>query len=105
MAPSDRIDFRSERYNNNPPKRDFTGHTRHSTAQVVNTIFKDLIHQILEKIKVEPYFKWPNKMGGDPMKHNQSLYCLYHQDQRHTTEDCRTLRDYLQHLVKIEKLR
>ena len=54
-------DFRSKRYNNNRPKRDFTEHTGHSTTQVVNTIFKDPIHQILEKIKVEPssgQIKW-----------------------------------------------
>ena len=71
---------------------------------MVSTIFKKLVHQILEKIKVEPYFKWPNKMGGDPTRRNQGLYCQYHQDQGHTTEDCRTLRDYLEQLVKVGKL-
>ena len=30
--PPDRRDFRSERYNSNRPKRDFSGHTRHTTA-------------------------------------------------------------------------
>ena len=74
MIPQDRRDFRSERYNNNRPKRDFVGHTRPATAQVVNTVFKEPVHQILEKIKNESYFKWPNKIGGDPMKRNQSLY-------------------------------
>ena len=58
----DRRDFRFERYNNNRHRRDFTRHIRHSTTQVVNTIFKEPVHQILEKIKVEPYFKWPNKL-------------------------------------------
>ena len=57
MAPLDRRDFRSKRYNNNRPWRDFTRHTRLATAQVVSTIFKEPMHQILEKIKVEPYFK------------------------------------------------
>ena len=46
--------------------------------QVVNIMFKEPVHQIIEKIKVESYFKWPNKKGGDPMKHNQGLYCQYH---------------------------
>ena len=32
----------------------------------------------LKKIKSEPYFKWPNKMGGDPTRRNQSLHCQYH---------------------------
>ena len=103
--PHDQIDFRSERYNSNQPKRDFTGHTGQTTAQVVNTMFREPVHQILEKIKNEPYFKWPNKMGGDPIKRNQSLLCQYHQDRGHTTEDCRTLCDYLEQLVKIGKLK
>lgn len=44
-------------------------------------------------------------MGRDPSKCNQGLYCQYHQDHRHTTEDCRTLRDYLEQLVKVGKLK
>ena len=78
VIPHDRRYFKSEKYNSNRPKRDFAGHTRHANAQIVNTVFSEPIHQILEKIKNEPYFKWPNKMGGDPMKRNQSLHCQYH---------------------------
>ena len=71
---------------------------------MVNSLFKEPIYQILEKIKNKPYFKWPNKMGGDPSKRNQSFYCHYHQEKGHTTEDCRTLRDHLDQLVKAGKL-
>ena len=78
VIPHDRRYFKSEKYNSNRPKRDFAGHTRHADAQIVNTVFREPIHQILEKIKNERYFKWPNKMGGDPMKRNQSLHCQYH---------------------------
>ena len=60
MALLDQRDFRSERYNNNRLKRDFAGHTRHPSAQVVSTVFKEPVHQILKKIK----------MGGDPIRHN-----------------------------------
>ncbi|XP_023900929.2 uncharacterized protein LOC112012780 [Quercus suber] len=105
VTPHYRKDFKSERYNKNRPKRDFAGHTRHTTAQVVNIMFRELVHQILKKIKNEPYFKWPSKMGGGPMKCNQSLHCQYHQNEGHTMEDCRTLRDYLEQLVKIRKLK
>lgn len=98
------MDFRSERYNNNRPKRDLVGHVGPITTQVTNTVFKEPVHQIIEKIKNEPYFRCPNKMGVDPMKRNQSLYCEYHQDRRHTTKDCRTLRNYLEQLVKVGKL-
>ena len=44
-------------------------------------------------------------MGGDPTKRNQGLYCQYHQDRGHITKDCRTPRDYLEQLVKVEKLK
>ena len=68
-------------------------------------MFKKPVHQILRKIKAKPYFKWPNKMGGDPTKRNQALYCQYHRDHEHTTEDCRTLHNYLEQLVKVGKLK
>ena len=62
------------------------------------------MHQVLEKIKNEPYFEWPNKMSGDPSRRNQSLHCQYHQDRGHTIEDCRTLWNHLEQLVKEGKL-
>ena len=74
----ERRDFRSDRYNNNRPRRDFAGQSRPTAPQMVNTVFREPMHQVLEKIKNEPYFKWPNKMGRDPLRHNQSLHCQYH---------------------------
>ena len=44
-------------------------------------------------------------MAGDPTKHNQSLYYHYHQEQGHTTEDCRNLWDHLDQLVREGKLK
>ncbi|XP_075645509.1 uncharacterized protein LOC142616569 [Castanea sativa] len=43
-------------------------------------------------------------MGRDPSRRNQSLYCHYHQEKGHTTEDCRALQDNLSLLVKAGKL-
>ena len=63
------------------------------------------MHQILEKIKSEPYFKWPNKIGGDPTRRNQSLHYQYHQEWGHTIGDCRTLWSHLEYLVKSGKLK
>ena len=45
------------------------------------------------------------KMVGDPTKHNQSLYCHYHQEQGHTMEDCRNLWDHLDQLIREGKLK
>ena len=104
VIPQERRDFRLNCYNNSRPRRDFTGQSESATSQVVNTVFKDPIHQVLEKIKNEPYFKWPNKMSGDPSKYNQSLYCQYHRERGHTTEDYSTLWNHLEHLVKEGRL-
>ena len=40
----ERRDFRSNRYNNNRPRRDFTGQFGSTTPQVVNTVFRELVH-------------------------------------------------------------
>ena len=39
-------------------------------------------------------------MGGDPSRRNQNLYCTYHRDKGHTTEQCRVLKDHLGQLVR-----
>ena len=52
----------------------------------VNVAFKEPVHKIIDRIKNEPYFRWPNKMGGDQSRRNQNLYCTYHRDKGHTTE-------------------
>ena len=54
----------------------------------VNMAFKEPVHKIVFRIKKELFFRWPNKMGGDPSRRNQNLYCTYHRDKGHTTEQC-----------------
>ena len=73
-----------------------------SEAQIegVNVAFKEPVHKILDRIKNESFFRWPNKMGGDPSRRNQNLYYTYHRDKGHTTEQCRVLKDHLGQLVK-----
>ena len=44
-------------------------------------------------------------MMGNPEKRNYNLYCQYHQDYGHTTEDCRSLWDHLDQLVREGKLK
>ena len=91
VIPQEMRDFRLNRYNNNRPRRDFAGQLGPANTQVVNTVFREPVHQVLEKIKNELFFKWPNKMAENPIRRNQSLYCQYHQDQGHTMEDYRNL--------------
>ncbi|XP_050248511.1 uncharacterized protein LOC126695734 [Quercus robur] len=78
-----------------------------SEAQIegVNVVFKEPVHKILDRIKNESFFRWPNKIGGDPSRRNQNLYCTYHRDKEHTTEQCRVLKDHLGQLVKVGYLK
>ena len=50
--------------------RDFVGHLGSTNTQTVNAVFRELVHQVLEKVKNEPFFKWPNKMAEDSTKRN-----------------------------------
>ena len=94
-----------DRYNNNQLRRDYASQSKSTNTQVISAMFRELVHQVLEKIKNEPFFKRPNKMMGNPEKRNHNLYCQYYQDHGHTTEDCRSLWDHLDQLVHEGKLK
>ena len=100
FVPQERREFRPDRYNNNRPRRDYAEQQASSNSQIVGAVFREPVHQVLEKIKNEPFFKWPNKMMGNLEKRSRSLYCQYHRDHGHTTEDCRSLWDHLDQLVR-----
>ena len=80
VIPQENRDFRSDRYNNNRLRKDFIGQSGSANTQAVNAVFREPVQQVLEKIKNEPFFKWPNKMAREPMRRNQNFYCHYHQD-------------------------
>ena len=68
-------------------------------------MFREPVQKILENVRNEPFFKWSNKMAGDPMNRNQNLYYYYHQDHGHTTEDYRNLWDHLEQLIREGRLK
>ena len=68
VIPQERRDFWSDRYNNNRPRRDYVEQTGSNNNQVVEAVFRELVHQVLEKVKNESFFKWPKKMAGNPEK-------------------------------------
>ena len=78
---------------------------------MVEAVFREPVHQVLEKVKNKSFFKWPNKMVGNPKKRNRNrnrnrnLYCQYHRDHSHTTEECRSLWDHLDQLAQEGKLK
>ena len=95
VIPQERRDFMLNRYSNNRPRRDYVDQSGSNNTQVVGVVFQEPVHQVLEKIKNESFFKRPNKMVGNPKKRNRNLYCQYHQNHGHTTEDCKSLWDHL----------
>ena len=99
VIPQERRDSRSDQIWNNRPWRDFAGQPGSTNTQAVNVVFREPMQQVLEKVKNESFFRWPNKMARDPMNRNQNLYYQYHQDHEHTTEDCRNLWNHLEQLV------
>ena len=82
------------------PRKDLKIQESGAQMEEVNMAFKEPVYKIMDRIKNESYFRWPNKMGGNPSRRNQSLYCTYHRDKGHTTEQCRVLKDHLRQLVK-----
>ena len=105
FVPQERRDFRSDRFSSsNKPRRDYVEQSGSTGAQIVHAVFREPLHVIMEKIKHEPFFQWPNRMAGDPSKRNQNLYCAYHQEPGHVTDECRNLKNYLDRLVREGKL-
>ncbi|XXG88794.1 hypothetical protein AAC387_Pa12g0960 [Persea americana] len=71
----------------------------------VNTIFKEPIYRLLNKIKAQPFFKWPRPMTTDPSSRDQSKFCAYHKQNGHRTDECRSYKFHLENLVKEGHLR
>ncbi|XP_050249070.1 uncharacterized protein LOC126696356 [Quercus robur] len=57
VIPQEKRDFRSNRYSNNRPQRNFAGQPGPTAPQMANTVFREPVYQVLEKIKNESYFK------------------------------------------------
>nr|XP_023913990.1 uncharacterized protein LOC112025556 [Quercus suber] len=104
VIPQKMRDFRSDQYNNNRSRKDFGGQSGATNSHVVNAVFREPMQRVLKKIKDEPFFRWPNRMAGDPTKCDRNLYYQYNQDYGHTIEDCRNLWDHLDQLVQEGKL-
>jgi hypothetical protein len=68
------------------------------------TVFKEPIYKLMEKIKRKPFFVWPPKLLGNPALRDEKLYCTYHKDTGHMTENCHMLKTHLEQLVSVGHL-
>ena len=82
------------------PRKDFRMQEPEAQIGRVNVAFEEPVQKILDRIKNESFFRWPNKMGGNLSQRNQNLYYTYHKDKGHTTKQCLVLKDHLGQLVK-----
>uniref|UniRef100_A0A2N9HLB1 Integrase catalytic domain-containing protein n=1 Tax=Fagus sylvatica TaxID=28930 RepID=A0A2N9HLB1_FAGSY len=67
--------------------------------QAFQTVFKEPIYRIMNKIKGKPYFVWPPKLLGDPASRDPKLQCSYHRDKGHLTKNCHMLKTHLEQLA------
>ena len=47
-----------------------------------------LLEQVLMQIKDDPSLMWPEKMKGDPNKHNRNKYYCFNRDHEHDMDEC-----------------
>ena len=57
------------------------------------------------QIKDDHSLKWPEKMKGDPNKHNQNKYYRFYRDHGHDTDECFDLKQQIENIIRQGKLR
>uniref|UniRef100_A0A2N9JBP4 Reverse transcriptase domain-containing protein n=1 Tax=Fagus sylvatica TaxID=28930 RepID=A0A2N9JBP4_FAGSY len=62
------------------------------------------IDQVLLQIQDNLDIRWPGKLRSDPAKRSKDLYCRFHRDHGHTTEDCFALKQQIEALIRQGKL-
>ncbi|KAK3032618.1 hypothetical protein RJ639_036578 [Escallonia herrerae] len=61
--------------------------------------------QILHEIKDNKALQWPDRMKSRPNKRNKDLWCHFHNDHDHTTDNCGSLKRAIEALIKRGQLR
>ncbi|KAK3013274.1 hypothetical protein RJ639_009595 [Escallonia herrerae] len=61
--------------------------------------------QILHEIKDNKALQWPDRMKSRPNKRNKDLWCHFHNDHGHTTDNCGSLKRAIEALIKRGQLR
>ncbi len=62
------------------------------------------IDQLLMQIQDDPSLRWPGKIHSDPDNRPKNLYCRFHRDHRHLTENCMALKKQVETLIQQGKL-
>ena len=62
------------------------------------------IDQLLMQIQDDPSFRWPGKIRSDLDSWPKNLYCRFHRDHGHLTENCLALKEQVETLIRQGKL-
>ena len=63
------------------------------------------IDQVLLQIQDDPALKWLGKLRSSPNQRSKDLYCRFHRDHGHNTEDCFVLKEQIEALIRQGKLK
>ncbi|KAK2996476.1 hypothetical protein RJ639_025737 [Escallonia herrerae] len=84
---------RPEGKNQDEPKRPRALLSKSFTP--LNTTREHILHQI----KGQNIIKWPNPMRGPAERRDTQVYCHFHKDHGHTTEECKVLQREIENLI------
>ena len=96
------------------PKKAWTGEKRYRDNKKASsssrrsqhyTLLNVPLDQVLMQIKDDPSLKWPEKMKGDPNKHNKNKYYRFHRDHGNDTNECYDLKQQIENLIRQGKLK
>uniref|UniRef100_A0A2N9EKX3 Uncharacterized protein n=1 Tax=Fagus sylvatica TaxID=28930 RepID=A0A2N9EKX3_FAGSY len=90
------------------PKFTETLERKRTTAPLVKfssfTPLNTPIDKLLLQIQDDPSLRWPGKIRSDPNSRPKNLYCRFHRDHGHLTEDCVSLKEQVETLIRQGKL-
>ena len=67
FIPQERRDFRSDRYNNNRPRKDYVEQSGSNNTHIVGAVFREPVHQVLEKkSRINPSSNGPTRWWEIP---------------------------------------
>ena len=64
-----------------------------------------LVSQVLREVRNEQFLRWPNQMKSDPTIRDNSMYCEFHRDYGHRTDDYIQLKREIEYLIRRGYLR
>ncbi|GAA0167628.1 hypothetical protein LIER_22514 [Lithospermum erythrorhizon] len=90
----DKGQFTGKPYKGTFPQRGMVRYNQQASPYkpLDNTPLRVSVAEVFTQVRDKRILPIPARMKGKPGKRDQNLYCEYHQEQGHDTNDCRILR-------------